>query len=912
MRFFYWLTISFLFLSCYEASGQKLRETILQDNWVEKTGYKGYTFPTDTFNVLDFGARNDGVILTTQHIQKALDACAESGGGVVSFPAGKYLTGSIFVKNNTHLLLSDSSMLLGSYDLDHYPEQKTRIQGTELIWPVALVNVNNAKNVKISGNGVIHGHGRVFWAKAEYMLPLYLENDLRWIINYDCKRPRMVVIDNSSNVVISGLTLKESPFWTVHILYSEGVTVDGVTIRNATEVKAPSSDGIDIDSSTDVLVQNCDIDCHDDNFCIKSGRDADGLRVNRPTEYVVIRNNKSRAGSGLITFGSETSGGMNHIYVSNMQAEGTARGIRFKTARTRGGIIENILIENIEMQNVARIIEVLSDWNPKTHSPVLPERYKSDSLPDYWKTFLLPVEPPEKGICYIRNVEISHLRATGKEAFFIDGDSLAPVENFFFEDIDISSETSGKIKNAKGWKGVDVNCYSADKSSVEMENCMDMENFSVTYGKDNISPKPIDRLVSFGSPWTSPFRVDSLHPCHLINNEKEHLLILNKTAWLFFVCDDPVGFLKKARSQGVNVIRVCFEGNPFFDYLQKDCWPWGGTRQNPDFITFNEPYWDEAERRIKLAGEYGIGINFTMYLSLAKQAEKLPDQQKYWSRILDRFSRYANILNWEIMNEYAGSEDFQDSVAFCFVENDPWKRPVITSDGTADDACWPEKKWMGMSIVHTCTGSTEAHDLRDFYLAVARNTRSYGKPAFNNETGRENRHKNNDPIHRRKQAWIWYAAGCHWTWHSWEGCEGIDEPGYNGPGQEFLKPAITFFRALPFWKMNPNFTVCNIHSDQMFAVTLAESSRQTNVTYLCTRKTGEQVSGQTAKIRLPDGVYRVSFIRPGTLEIIKTIDFQSSGLGHLYDLPLPDFTDDLVVKMEKIKLMDKTVIKGTE
>ncbi len=473
------LLIYCLFLSFFQVSGQKLRDTILQNHWVENAGYKCYSFPTDTFNVLKFGARNDGIILTTSHIQKALDACAESGGGVVYFPEGKYLSGSIFVKSNTHVLFSDSCMLLGSYDLADYPEQKTRIQGTELIWPVALINVNDAKNVKISGNAVIHGHGRIFWAKAEYMLPLYSENDLRWIINYDCKRPRMLVVDNSSNVNISGLTLKESPFWTVHILYSNHVTVDGIKIRNATEVKAPSSDGIDIDSSTDILVQNCDIACNDDNFCLKSGRDADGLRVNKPTKYVVIRNNKTGKGAGLITFGSETSGGINHIYVSNMKADSTSRGIRFKTARTRGGVIENILIENIELNNVNRIIEVLADWNPKTHSPVLPERYMSDSLPEYWKTFLLPVNPPEKGICYIRNVEINHLTTAGNnlEAFYVDGDTLAPVENFVFRNVNISSETAGSIKNVKGWKTINSNFNFADKSNIEMLNCSDMGKF---------------------------------------------------------------------------------------------------------------------------------------------------------------------------------------------------------------------------------------------------------------------------------------------------------------------------------------------------------------------------------------------------------------------------------------------------
>lgn len=419
-------------------------------------------------------------------------------------------------------------------------------------------------------------------------------------------------------------------------------------------------------------------------------------------------------------------------------------------------------------------------------------------------------------------------------------------------------------------------------------------------------------LVSFAAPWTSPFTPDPDHPYHLKNQEGDHLLILNKTAWAYFACAHPEEVLKKAKEQGVNVIRVCLEGAPYWDVLKMDCWPWGGTRANPDYSKFNEAYWNEVERRIRLAGDYGIGIDLNIYFSLLREAEKRPGQREYWAYTLERLAKYANILTWEIMNEYLGSENFQDSAGWFFAQNDPWKRAVITSDGTTDDAAWPQKKWMGMAIVHTCTGSTDAHGLFGWYLAVARNARSHGKPAFNNESGREIRHKNDDPIHRRKQAWIWYSAGCHWTWHSWEGCEGIDDAGYFGPGQEFMRPVATFFRSLPFWRMNPNFTVLQIASDEMFAVTLSEPSRETCMSYLCAHKTGKKISGQTAKIRLPDGRYTISFIDPATLKEIKKTEIQSANLGILYDLTIPDFTDDLAVRIENITLQERTVIKDTE
>lgn len=434
----------------------------------------------------------------------------------------------------------------------------------------------------------------------------------------------------------------------------------------------------------------------------------------------------------------------------------------------------------------------------------------------------------------------------------------------------------------------------------------------ITCRQEDSSDNKNAELVSFESPWTSPFKVDPLYPFQLVNNEGDHLLILNKTAWAYFTCADPEGVLQRAKAQGVNVIRVCLEGAPYFEVLKMDCWPWGGTRQNPDYTAFNKTYWDKVERRIQLAGEYGIGIDLNVYFTLRKDAENLPHQQEFWTYTLQRLGKYANILTWEIMNEYLGSESFQDSVGCFFYHNDPWKRPVTTSDGTTDDAAWPQKEWMGMAIVHTCTGSVPEYGLHDWYLAVARNTRSHGKPAFNNESGREIRHKNDDPVHRRKQAWIWYSAGCHWTWHSWEGCEGIDDPNYFGPGQEYMKPVTDFFRSLPFWRMNPNFTVLQLNSPDFFPVVLAEPTGKTGIVYLCTHDTGKQIPESTAQLRLTNGVYKISFIAPATLETIRTTEFKSNGLHRLNDLTFPGFTDDLVIKIEKIEDMQKTIMKGTE
>jgi polygalacturonase len=460
-----------LFASCIDWELNK-------GNWIDTVGFKGYTFPKDTFNVMDYGAVNNGIVLTTRSFQAALDACADAGGGVAAVPYGTYLIGSIYVKSNTHLYFADSVSVLGSMELADYPDQHTRVAGIEMQWPQAMINIQDAQNIKISGYAIINGRGRVFWNKFDYMRPVYESNNLRWAVDYDCKRPRMVVAHNASNLLIQDITLRESPFWTLHILYSEKVTIDGVTIRNAFEVRAPSTDGINIDSSRDVLVQNCDVAAKDDNFCLKSGRDADGMRVNRPTEYVVLRDNITRTGAGLIVFGSEVAGGIRNVYITNMKADGTSRGIRFKSARTRGGVIENILMENIEIKNTPFAFEFTLDWNPEYSYTSLPPGFDYNSVPDHWKTLLMEV-PEGKGITQLRNVTIRNTTVSGKswKAFNVEGFPEAPIENFVFENVVVKTETAGEIKNAKGWRTINSQFFYDDNAGPEMINTRDMDSF---------------------------------------------------------------------------------------------------------------------------------------------------------------------------------------------------------------------------------------------------------------------------------------------------------------------------------------------------------------------------------------------------------------------------------------------------
>jgi polygalacturonase len=240
-------------------------------------------------NAADYGVNGNGKTINTVAIQRAIDA-ATNGGGTVVFTPGVYLSGAVFVKSGVTLRLDKGVTLLGSQRMEDYPVMPTRIAGIEMRWPAALVNIYEQKDAAIVGEGTIDGDGKVFWDSYWSLRKQYEPRGLRWASDYDAQRPRLVQVFRSSSARVGGgLLLRRSGFWTLHICYSEDMTVDGVTIRNNEGGRGPSTDGIDIDSSRRILVQNADIAVNDDALCMKAGRDSDGLRVARPTEDVVIR-----------------------------------------------------------------------------------------------------------------------------------------------------------------------------------------------------------------------------------------------------------------------------------------------------------------------------------------------------------------------------------------------------------------------------------------------------------------------------------------------------------------------------------------------------------------------------------------------------------------------------------------------
>ncbi|MGI4867861.1 MAG: glycoside hydrolase family 28 protein [Janthinobacterium lividum] len=437
--------------------------------WVKQVGARTLPTAKTVFTAAKYGAVGDGKTLNTVALQKAIDAAAKQG-GIVTLAPGQYLTGSLYLKRGVELHLDKGVTLLGSQDLKDYPDRMTRVAGIEMVWPSALLNILDQDNVAITGEGTVDGQGKPFWDSYWALRKEYERKGLRWIVDYDAKRPRLLVTANSSNVTIKGVTLQRSGFWTVHILYSKNVTVDGITVRNNVGGHGPSTDGIDLDSSSYVLVQNADIDCNDDNFCLKSGRDADGLRVNRPTEYIVIQNCVAGAGGGLFTCGSETSGGIRHVIARNLKAKGTKVGIHIKSALTRGGTVEDIKVDNIEMSDVGTAILLNMNWNPAYSYSTLPAGYTEATMPAHWKAMLTKVDP-SAGLPHFRDVVISNVRVqNAKTAIAAEGQPNSLLENMTLANVTMTAATAGSLSYAKDWIIKNVTITAQDNKPIAVQN----------------------------------------------------------------------------------------------------------------------------------------------------------------------------------------------------------------------------------------------------------------------------------------------------------------------------------------------------------------------------------------------------------------------------------------------------------
>lgn len=398
-------------------------------------------------NIIDFAAVPDATSLSTQAIQRAIDSA--SAGDTVLIPAGRFLTGALFLKSEMTLELAKDAVLLGSQRLEDYPDIATRVAGIDMVWPAAMLNINHCRNVTVCGSGTLDGQGAVWWHKFwgddenSGMLADFTRRGLRWVVDYDCKRPRNVVVYQSECVTLEDITSQDSGFWNLHVCYSKQVNLQRLRVMNAT---GPSTDGIDIDSSQLVRVEGCTVSCNDDNICVKSGRGAEAQQLGRTARDIIIRDCTLLKGSG-ITLGSETSGGIENVIIEHNRFSGTGVGFRIKSARNRGGWIKNIVVRHLKMEDVCYPFMLQLNWFPQYSYS---EQPADTEQPPHWRKLASGVTG-DAGLTRVENISISHISSSLTEpaafsrAFFIEGTPENPIERLSFSDITLQAQEFGKI-----------------------------------------------------------------------------------------------------------------------------------------------------------------------------------------------------------------------------------------------------------------------------------------------------------------------------------------------------------------------------------------------------------------------------------------------------------------------------------
>jgi unsaturated rhamnogalacturonyl hydrolase len=325
------------------------------------------TFPDTTFDIRAYGAQpmeGENPVKNTNAIHQAIDAAYEAGGGTVLIPAGDWLTGPIHLKSNINLHVAEGATVHFSTDKDDYlPVVRQRHEGVEAYNYSPMIYAYKLDTVAITGGGTLDGHGDHWWEWAEAHAGDYGDRTVVARVplsrraygkgaGLEGMRPNFIIFWKSQNILVEGVTLKDTPMWNLHLVYSQQAIVRDVTVNS---LRAPNGDGVVLDSSNDVLVEYNHFETGDDAVVLKSGLNEEGLRINIPTQNIVVRNFEARnvrTGSGGIVFGSETSGGIRNVYVHDAYFEGADRGIRFKTERGRGNVIEDIYIRDIQMKDI--------------------------------------------------------------------------------------------------------------------------------------------------------------------------------------------------------------------------------------------------------------------------------------------------------------------------------------------------------------------------------------------------------------------------------------------------------------------------------------------------------------------------------------------------------------------------------
>ena len=378
--------------------------------------------PPKRYDIAANGAVGDGQTLNTQAIQATIDKCSAAGGGTVVVPKGTFRTGAIFLKKDVNLLIEKEGLLKGSTRQEDYPQVATRWEGTEQNFTAALVNATDLTGVSVEGEGTIDGSGEE-WVEIARQARLQQVPDPA---APRLGRPRLLCFQNCRKARIANLQLRNQAVWCLHILYCTGVVAENLTIQAAHNI--PSSDGIDIDSSRDVRISGCDIDVNDDCISIKSGKDADGLRVNWPSEDILIEKTRFGYGHGGVAMGSETSGGIRRVEVRNCVAEADNWGrIRFKSQPSRGGGVEDITYRDMVLRNTRQAFEFNMEWR-----------------------MVPPIAPPAKVLPLVRNVKLINITGTVTSGGRIHGLKDSPIENVSFRNCVVTAQKGLVLENVRG------------------------------------------------------------------------------------------------------------------------------------------------------------------------------------------------------------------------------------------------------------------------------------------------------------------------------------------------------------------------------------------------------------------------------------------------------------------------------
>lgn len=466
--------------------------------------------PNNTVNINDFGAVNGGYVLNTKAFSDAIDAVSKKGGGKVVIPPGIWLTGPIILKSNIELHAERGALIKFSTDKSLYPIIETNFEGLNTWRCISPIYGKNLENIAFTGNGVWDGSGEVWrqvkkskltesqwkeviskggvlnkdktsWYPSETFMnaskgadqnvrpDLKTKEDFEKI--HDFLRPVMVSIQNSKRVLFDGPVFQNSPAWNIHPFMVEDLIVRNTTVRNPWY--SQNGDGLDVECCKNVLVENSSFDVGDDAICIKSGKDKDGRERGVPCENIVVRNNIVYHGHGGVTVGSEMSGGVKNLHVSNCTFMGTDVGLRFKSARGRGGVVENIYISDVFMTDIpSQAISFNLYYGGKSIAETLAEG--GDKIVN--KAMPVTVETPQ-----FKNISIKNITIKGaQQAVFLQG---LPEMNL--ENIEITNLIA---KAEKGFSIIDANGIKISNAQLDIE----AKNAFEIYNAQNLSLKKIE------------------------------------------------------------------------------------------------------------------------------------------------------------------------------------------------------------------------------------------------------------------------------------------------------------------------------------------------------------------------------------------------------------------------------------